>query len=160
MTSPSVFHPARRSHPSGLSLLELLTAVLLAGILSGITLLGYARMTKQWRLNAAVRQLVMDLKVTRNRAIAENIAQRIRFEIPSSLYRRQKQTASQDYADVGPPVSLPDGIQAIDCTARGGAIAFQPRGHASTFGTVTVRDSDGSERRLIVDMAGRMRVER
>lgn len=150
----------RASHTAGLSLLELLTTVLLAGILSGIALLGYGRMMKEWRLNAAVRQLVMELKVTRNRAIAENTAQRIRFEIPSPRYQRQKQTVSKEYEDVGPPLSLPDGIEATDCTARGAAVAFQPRGHASSFGTITVRDADGSERRLVVDMAGRLRVER
>jgi Tfp pilus assembly protein FimT len=145
---------------SGLSVLELLTALVIASILGGTALLGYGRMMADWRLNAAVRQVVMDLKVTRSRAIAENTGQRIRFDFPSTRYQRQKREVSSSYVDVGKPISLPDGIETIDCTARGNAVTFQPRGHASTVGTITVRSPEGTERRIIVDMAGRMRVER
>jgi prepilin-type N-terminal cleavage/methylation domain-containing protein len=150
----------RHRHTSeGLTLLELLTAILIASILSGTALLGYGRMLAGWRLNAAVRQIVMDLKVTRSRAIAENTGQRIRFVVPSPVYQRQRREAPGVYADVG-TISLPDGIETIDCTARDDAVTFQPRGHASTFGTITLRNSEGTERRIVVDMAGRMRVER
>jgi Tfp pilus assembly protein FimT len=150
----------RRCLSGGLSVLELLTAVLIASILSGTAVLGYGRMLASWRLNAAVRQIVMDLKVTRSRAITENTGQRIRFVVPSSLYQRQRREASSAYADVGEPISLPDGIETIDCTARDATVTFQPRGHASTFGTITLRNPEGAERRIVVDMAGRLRVER
>jgi prepilin-type N-terminal cleavage/methylation domain-containing protein len=153
-------HTRRRHTSEGLTLLELLTAILIASILSGTALLSYGRMLAGWRLNAAVRQVVMDLKVTRIRAIMENTGQRIRFEVPSSLYRRQRREASSAYADVGTPIALPDGIETVDCTARDDAVTFQPRGHASAFGTITLRNSEGKERRIVVDMAGRMRVER
>jgi hypothetical protein len=103
----------------------------------------------------------MELKVTRSRAIAQNAGQRIRFDdVPSTRYRRQRQEASSEYVDVGAPVSLPDGIETTGCTARDAAVAFQPRGHASSFGTITVRNAEGSERQIIVDMAGRLRVQR
>lgn len=150
----------RRCLSGGLSVLELLTAILIASVLSGTALLGYGRMLADWRLNAAVRQVVMELKVTRSRAITENTGQRIRFDVPSSLYQRQRREASSNYADVGAPISLPDGIEAIDCTARDDTVTFQPRGHASSFGTITLRNPEGTERRIVVDMAGRMRVER
>jgi Tfp pilus assembly protein FimT len=159
MTLQVLFY-RRRCPVAGLSATELLTAVLLAAILGGAALLGYGRTLAEWRLNAAVRQVVMDLKVTRSRAIAENTGQRIRFDVPSTQYLRQRQEGLSEYVDVGAPISLPDGIATTDCTARGAAVTFQPRGHASTFGTITVRNAEGSERRIVVDMAGRMRVER
>lgn len=143
----------------GLSLLELLTALGIASILGGSALLGYAKMVADWRLHAAVRQVVMDLKVTRSRAIAENTGQRIRFDVPSTRYQRQRRDVSGNFADVGTPIPLPAGIEAVDCTARDDAVTFQPRGHASSFGTITLRSPEGRERRIVVDMAGRMRVE-
>lgn len=149
----------RRRGSSGLSLLELLTALAIASLLGGTALLGYGRMMADWRLGAAVRQIVMDLKVTRSRAIMENAGQRVRFDFPSTRYQRQRQDESSTYVDVGTPIPLPDGIETIDCTARGNAVTFQPRGHASSFGTITVRSPEGTERRIVVDMAGRMRVE-
>jgi Tfp pilus assembly protein FimT len=143
-----------------MSVLELLTALAIVSILGGTALLAYGRMMAGWRLNAAVRQVVMDLKVMRSRAIAENTAQRILFGVPSTRYQRQREEGTTGYVDVGAPIPLPDGIETIDCTARGGAVAFQPRGHASTFGAITLRNPEGTERRVIVDMAGRIRVER
>jgi Tfp pilus assembly protein FimT len=151
---------SRRRAAGGLSTLELLTVILIASILGGTAILGYGKMLADWRLNAAVRQIAMDLKVTRSRAIAENTGQRIRFDVPSSPYQRQRQGASSDYEDLGGPISLPDGIEATDCTARGSTVTFRPRGHASTFGAITLRNAEGTERRIIVDMAGRLRVER
>jgi Tfp pilus assembly protein FimT len=150
----------RRHLPVGLSLLELLTALVVASILSGTALLGYRATMADWELNAAVRQVVMDLKATRIRAIAENAGQRILFEVPSTEYQRQKQNASSDYVNVAAPIPLPDGVETTDCTARGNAVTFHPRGHASTFGTIIVRNAEGTERRIIIDMAGRLRIER
>lgn len=154
-----IFLISNRSYRSGgLSILELLTAILIAAILSGTAVLAYGRMLADWRLNAAVRQVVMDLKVTRSRAIMENTGQRIRFELPARFYQRQRRDPSGAYRDVKKPIALPDGIEAVDCTARDDAVTFQPRGHASSFGTITLRDSEGRERRIVVDMAGRLRI--
>jgi Tfp pilus assembly protein FimT len=141
-------------------MLELLTALAIASIVGGTALLGYRETMADWRLNAAVRQVVMDLKATRSRAIMENAGQRICFAVPSTRYQRQRQDASRNYVDIGAPTSLPDGIETTDCTARDDAVTFQPRGHASSFGAITVRNAKGTERRIVVDMAGRLRVER
>ena len=47
----------------------------------------------------------------------------------------------------------------VDCTAAGDGVGFRPRGYAITFGTITLRNASGDERRVIVDIAGRMRVQ-
>ena len=49
--------------------------------------------------------------------------------------------------------------QVVDCTAAGDGVGFRPRGYAITFGTITLRNASGDERRVIVDIAGRMRVQ-
>src|SRR3970040_2452433 len=102
MTFRGVIHNGRR--PSGMSLVEVLAALALAGVVAGTSLLGYSRMLSQWGLNAAA---------------------------PQRLLGDGPHVCPAD----GPPTALPDTIQAVACTANGASITFQPRGHASTFGT-------------------------
>ena len=142
-----------------MSLVEVLAALALAGVVAGTSLLGYSRMLSQWRLNAAARQVVMDLKAARVRAIMENVGQRLHFPTPGRHYQRQRDDGAHRYADDGPPTALPDTIQAVACTANGASITFQPRGHASTFGTITLRNAEGAERHVVVDIAARLRVQ-
>ena len=60
---------------------------------------------------------------------------------------------------MAPPVALPSHVEIVECTARDAAISFYARGHAGSFGTLTLRNSDGELRRIVVDIAGRIRVE-
>jgi prepilin-type N-terminal cleavage/methylation domain-containing protein len=148
-----------RTGSRGFSLLELVVALAVAGVLAGVAVLDVRAMQADWRLGAAVRQVVLDLKRVRLRAIEENVDHRLLLAAPAVTYRRQRREASGGYVDVGPPTGLPEGVEIVDCTARGQAITFRPRGHASTFGTLTLRNEKGRERRVVVDMAGRLRVE-
>jgi len=141
----------------GLTLLEALVALGIASVLAGTALLGTAALRSRLRLNTATRQVVMDLKLARARAIAQGADYRLRFEEHAVTYRRQRRKAARAYVDDGPPISLPYGVAVMGCTGRGGAIGFRPRGYAGTFGTVTL--AAGKElRRIVVDIAGRMRV--
>jgi prepilin-type N-terminal cleavage/methylation domain-containing protein len=142
---------------AGLTLLELLVAVALFGVLAAIALPDLRRTLAAWRLNAAARQLVMDLKLTRAQAIAGGVNQRLRFVPATPRYQRERQQGTS-YVAVGPPIALPDGIIVVDCSAAGAGISFRPRGLAAAFGTITLRDADGLERRIVVDIAGRMRL--
>lgn len=146
-----------RSH--GFTLLELLVAVALAGVLGAVAVPEARRQLERWRLSAAARQVVMDLKVARARAIAGGAAQRVHFAVPGGSYQHERQRPGGAYAPIGPVTALPDGVRVVDCTAAGDGIGFRPRGHAISFGTVTLRDAVGDERLVVVDIAGRMRVQ-
>jgi prepilin-type N-terminal cleavage/methylation domain-containing protein len=143
----------------GLTLLEMLVALSLASTLAGAAAMQYRRTLPTWELKAATRQVVLDLMEARTQAIAEGRAFRLVFSVPGSSYERQYRGDDGDYASSGPPVRLPTHVRIEACTARGEAISFLPRGHAGTFGTLTLRNSDGEVRRIVVDVAGRMRVE-
>ena len=84
---------------------------------------------------------------------------RVHFAVPGGTYQRERQRGAT-YVAVGPPTS-PARRRRSRSTARRSAssVGFRPRGHAATFGSVTLRDADGDERRVVVDIAGRMRVE-
>jgi prepilin-type N-terminal cleavage/methylation domain-containing protein len=143
----------------GFTLLELLIAITLAGVLSAIALPSVQRQVERWRIGAAARQVVMDLKAARARAIAGGAAERIHFAVASATYQLERQRPGGAYAAIAPATRLPDGVRVVDCTAAGDGVGFRPRGYAITFGTITLRNASGDERRVIVDIAGRLRVQ-
>lgn len=141
----------------GFTVLEL---VVVAGLIGVLTALGTWRAIDwlpELRLDAAARQVVLDLRLARGRAMAEQRQRRLVFSLADGAYRRQRRTGDA-YEDDGPAAALPPGIRLADCSAPGDAIAFGPRGTASSFGTVVLRNARGRERRVIVDMVGRVRV--
>jgi Tfp pilus assembly protein FimT len=141
-----------------MTLLELITALGLMSVLLGTATLHFQSIKPAWELKAAVRQVVLDLKTSRTRAIAEGRPYRLLFDAPGATYERQRQNASRQYESTGSAIELPPSVQVLDCTARGSAISFQPRGHAGSFGTLTLQNELGDQRQIVVDMAGRARV--
>jgi prepilin-type N-terminal cleavage/methylation domain-containing protein len=144
---------------NGLTILELLVAIALLGIVGAAAVSSHQRMLAAWRLAAGARQLVIDLELTRIRAISENTGQRLRFAVDAPAYTHEREDDSGRYFTFGKPHALPEGVQVAACTARGSTVTFRPRGHATTYGTITLRGSNGEQRRIIVDVAGRARVE-
>ena len=143
--------------PRGVTVLELLVALAISGILAGGALLGYQQMADDLRLSQAVRQIMLDLASTRTQALAENVGRRLVFLLDREAYQPQRQSGG-GYDDSGSLVALPPGIDLTDCSGTGSAIAFRPRGSATT-GTITLRNRLGHERRVVIDIAGRIRAE-
>jgi len=146
------------SVPRGISVLEVLVVVALLSTLGGIAVLSHRAMRPGLDLRLAARQVVTDLRVARLRAVAENVNHRIVFPNGAGSYQPQRKNGST-YVDDGVAVRLPRGILITDCNATENGIGFKPRGNAATFGTVTIHNGDGDERRVIVDIAGQVRVQ-
>ncbi len=144
---------------SGLTILELVVGTCLATVLAGAALMGFRDLERRWRLESGVRQLVLDLRLARIGAIAEGRPHRLRFEEDSGIYHAEWRHPSGGYAAALGPRQLPRGVQVSECTARGDAVSFQPRGNAGTFGTIALSGPDAQSRRIIVDIAGRVRVQ-
>jgi hypothetical protein len=136
----------------------LLVALSIAAVATGAAVLGLNRSLAGWRLNATVRQVVMDLRVTRVRAMSEKVDRRLRLPA-GAAYQPQRKAPNGTYVDDGPPTALADGIRIVACTGAGSSISFRPAGYAGAFGTITLADGLGGERRVIVDIAGRTRVQ-
>jgi prepilin-type N-terminal cleavage/methylation domain-containing protein len=143
----------------GFTLLELLIGLALCGVLTGIALLGLPRLLAGWRLSAAARQVVMDLKLTRARAILDSATHRLRFSAPGTTYQPERQRPSGTYDPIGPPIGLPADVEIVDCSGAGSGISFRPRGQAAAFGTITLRNRAGDQRAVVVDIVGRTRVQ-
>lgn len=143
----------------GLTLIELLFAIALAGVVTGGAMLGLRGLRDRWALGASVRQVVLDLRLARVRSIAEARPHRLLFEAPAAAYQREARDDGGGYVEIGSSRRLPDGVKVSGCTARGSAIGFQPRGNASSFGSVTLQGRGGGVRAVTVDMVGRIRVQ-
>jgi len=104
-------------------------------------------------LRGAARQVAMDLKVTRMRAVNDNTNHRILFTSGSGQYQPQRKKGA-GYADDGRPVRLPRGIVVVDCTANA-ALLFSTARQRRQF-----RHGNNSQRQrrsavVIVDIAAR-----
>lgn len=149
----------RRGHAArGFTLFECVVAMGLLALLAGAAAPSAAALLSDWRLNAAARQVALDLRVTRSRAITEHTAHRLRFPASGPAYQPQQQTESASYVSDGPPIPLPSGVRIAHCSAVGESVTFRPRGHATTFGTIALVDARGVRRNVVVDMAGRVRI--
>ncbi len=146
--------------PAGITLLEIVVALSIATVLFGLAGFGYRDLRHQWQLQATVRQIVLDLRMSRIGAIAEARTHRLRFDPAADAYWREVQADGGKYVDARVPRVLPAGVAVTRCTAPGGSIAFRPRGNAATFGTVSLRGHTGETRDIVVDMVGRVQVRR
>jgi len=145
------------ANTSGFSIVELVVTLGLASALAGISILSHNALRPSLDLTTATRQIVMDLQAARMRAVARNTNHRIVFSAGAGSYRLQRQSGSA-YDDEGAPIALPSGITILDCTAQNAAISFRPRGNAGTFGTVTLRNTEGATRSVVVNITGQVRV--
>jgi prepilin-type N-terminal cleavage/methylation domain-containing protein len=144
-----------RAH--GFSLLELIIALSLMSILAAIGVLEHHALRSRLNLSRAARQVLMDLRITRMRAVTDHVNYRIVFPSDSPTYQAQRKSGGT-YRDEGVPVPLPAGIVIMNCTAGNHSISFVPRGNAGSFGTITIGNAQGEVRHVSVDIAGQVRV--
>src|SRR5262245_21763695 len=142
----------------GFTVLEMLVVLALAAMLAGFSVLDHQAMRPALDLRMGARQVALDLRLARRRAVAENVTYRVVFATGAGAYQQQRKTASA-YVDDGVAIALPRGVQIVDCNATGNGISFKPRGNAATFGTVIIGNRSGEQRRIIVDIAGQVRVQ-
>ena len=141
-----------------MTLLELLAFLALTASLAGIAAFGFRDLGDRWLLGAAVRQVVLDLRIARVRSISEARAHRLRFTTASTTYQPEARDDRREYTASGEARSLPEGVSVVECTGRNATIGFQPRGSASSFGTLKLRGRGGDTAEVVVDMVGRVRV--
>ncbi len=141
----------------GITLVEILTGLVIAAILATTATHTTRDLLDGWQLSSAVRQVVLDLRQARIRSITQARGQRLHFEPGASSYQLSAEQSRGQYEPTGPSTGLPPGISIASCSGRGENIAFRPRGNAAAFGTLTLQSTKGAARRIIVDIAGRVR---
>lgn len=131
----------------GYSLIELVVAVALAGILSAIALPSWNKLLPSYHLDASVRQFQSELHSIKMRAAAENVGFQLVYSNGAADYTIQRDSA------VLVTKPLPAGV----VVANAGTISFSPRGTASA-NRIRLRSSDGTCKQVVVSPTGRVRI--
>ena len=139
----------------GFTIIELLVAMSLAGILMAIAIPQFMSWLPTINLGAGARQLATELQLARMKAISQSTQYRITFAaLPAATYTVEVFTAGAYVTDRG-PVPLPQGITVTAMTA---AFNFTTAGTASTVSTITVRNTLGATTTVTVNPVGRVRI--
>ena len=131
----------------GYSLIELVIALALAGILAAIALPSWNKLLPSYQLDSSVRQFQSELHNIKMRAAAENIGFQLVYANGAANYTIQRDSA------VLVTKPLPAGV----VVTNGGIISFSPRGTASA-NRIRLRSLDGTCKQVVVSPTGRVRV--
>jgi prepilin-type N-terminal cleavage/methylation domain-containing protein len=131
----------------GYSLIELVVAVALAGILAAIALPGWNKLLPSYHLDSSVRQFQSELHNIKMRAAAENVGFQLVYANNAANYTIQRDSV------VLVTKPLPPGV----IVTNAGIISFSPRGTASA-NRIRLRSSDGMCKQVVVSPTGRVRI--
>ena len=131
----------------GYSLIELVTAMALAGILAAIALPNWNNLLLSFQLDSSVRQFQSELHNIKMRAVTENRGFQLVYSDGAAIYTIQRDSA------VLVTKPLPSGV----IVTNSGTISFSPRGTASA-NRIRLRNSDGGCKQVVVSPTGRVRI--
>lgn len=128
-----------RSRCHGTSLIEALTAVALASVLTAIAVPNLRRMSLPWAVRTATRQLATDLTMARLRAIATNTRYRVNFDLANARYTLERETQPNVFVAAAAPQLLPSGVT-LGTLSPGNPI-FDTRGMLTATFSVPVQST-------------------
>jgi prepilin-type N-terminal cleavage/methylation domain-containing protein len=167
MRSSTSYHQDK-SWCKGVTLIELLVAVVILGIAAGLAAPNLSRWTESYTVRKAGRQLVSDLQLAKMKSVSQGLQHRISFDAANKTY-----TIEQGNASSGSTTwSQVDVVRALaneqnPYYAKGVTLAsnfanntvlFSPLGTASPAGTVTFATANYT-RNVRVVLTGRVRLD-
>ncbi|MDR7417485.1 MAG: GspH/FimT family pseudopilin [Armatimonadota bacterium] len=170
-----------RPEAAGFTLVELVVAVAIGGILIVLAFNGSSMLANR-RLVGAARTLVSDLRMLEQRARAERTCYRIVFDLAGDTYNMDRYDPAQ--VAVAPAAGsshcpaaaawtprvfrqeaadtvsrrMPRGVDLIATTFGADTLTYGPLGNPNG-GTVTLRTQAGMERRVVVEVTGRVSIQ-
>ncbi|MEA2627023.1 MAG: Type transport protein GspH [Candidatus Binatota bacterium] len=146
----------------GFSLVELTVVLGILAALFAAALPRASSLVPRLLLDRAARTLAADLVLARTEAIARNTRVRVIARLEQRRYDVEYD-AEGDFVAEGISRALPGGVvfDSAATTRKSGdrvSITFQPRGHTADNATLALAAA-GANRRVVVNSAGRVRVE-
>jgi prepilin-type N-terminal cleavage/methylation domain-containing protein len=144
----------------GITLIELIIVMVIIAIGATLMVPGIGAWLPNYRLRSATRDMVSMMRVAQMKAVSSNTEYRVKFDQPGGTYTLQyRTTTGGPFTDEGVAQTLPTGIQIFDLNPDDFNAEFNPNS-TSTAGSVTLRNTKGAERRIVLTAAtGRVRVE-
>lgn len=168
-------HPARRAHadprprraPDGFSLVETVVALAILAIVLTLAFSGRSLIDNR-RLAGAARDLGTEVRWVEQRARAERRCWRTLFAAAAETYVIQYLAGGvwtptggcnggtwTDYA--GAPRTFPSGVDLVSTTFGGNVMTVSPFGNPNA-GTIVLRSPGGEQRRVTVNVGGRVTI--
>ena len=144
----------------GFSLIEMIVAVAIIGILTGIAIPVYIGMKPSIRLSGATRQIMGDLMWARMQAVSQNNEFKI-FFLDNHQYTILDDDDNDGNIDAGESIitrNIQDKYRDVTFSSTANPI-FHPRGNASPADThVTITNSSGTKT-VAIAITGRVKIE-
>ncbi|BCA54981.1 pilin [Nitrospira sp. KM1] len=142
----------QQSPPFGGTLTELMTVLVIIGILVAIAMPSYNRMLIRMQSKSAATEIASELRMARQLAMSRRERLRVRFD-------RVRQTITLERADAGGVLDIyryaEKGI-ALDEPTGGSEVLFHPSGRSATATTIAIVDKEGKKIVLTVSLTGRV----
>jgi prepilin-type N-terminal cleavage/methylation domain-containing protein len=147
---------------SGFSLIELMIAIAILGILATITSFAWQRYVANANLRTATRELESDFFLIKERAVSEKVQWRLTLTAgANSTYVIERGTAAGapfTVTQTKSPGSFGSGSYILDTTFGTSQITFLPRGTGS-WGAVRLKNSRDSIATITINSTGRTHVK-
>ena len=138
----------------GFSLVEILIFIAISSILMAMASSMFRAYEKNRNLKEAAAAIMSDIKLAKQRSMAESVQYTITIDQDNNLYRIQG-GATDTTKNMS---NFKGGISITDQNYAGDTITFNTRG-TCTAGNVTIQNSRGSSIRIITSPMGRVRSE-
>ena len=138
----------------GASLLEVLISTALFSLVLGIAVPNLRALSAPWALKGATNQIVADLQVARQRAIARNARFRVTFTAPRS-YVLEVETSPNTFVADTALQKLPS---AATLGANPGTPIFDTRGMLAATVTLSVTVPNAGTRTVTINVLGKTTV--
>ena len=132
---------------SGYSVIELIIAVAVTGILAAIALPSWNRLLPSYQLDSSARQVHSELHNIKMRAATENVGFQLVYSVSAAAYTIQRDSV------VLVTKPLPAGV----IVTNAGTISFSPRGTASA-NRIRLQSAGGTCKQVVVSPTGRVRM--
>lgn len=154
--SSTLANPA--DEPSGYTLTEVMIVLGIVAVVLGLGGMWLSSQLPQYRLNGAVRQIRADLQAAKAQAVRQGNPVRVSFTDPQhyDIWVDHNKNRRVDPGEVIESRSILEDFAGVEIESNRNLI-FDPRGTASSFGTIKISNAAG-EKSIKIAITGRVKV--
>ena len=154
-----IFGAAREDNGiKGYTLIDMMLIIVISGILLLVANSMFTNFGKNTNLHEAAGALTGDIKLAKQRSVAENVNYSIILDINSNSYTMNKYDSNGNMITTPiKTIKLSNFGNGISIKSSNNTITFLPRGTCNVSGTITLQNSLKSEIDIIASPMGRIR---